>query len=53
MFYLSDVVTISVFLKLLSKFNLLVRYKLNGFRPPRVNQFDMRALLFCGYTMFI
>ena len=31
---------------------LLVRYKLNRFWPPRVNQFDISALLFGGYASF-
>ena len=53
MFYVANVITFSVFLELLRKFTLLVRYNLNRFQPPRVNQFDIYALLFGGYTTFI
>ena len=52
-FYLANVITFSLFLGLLRWYNLLVRYKLNRFRPLRVNQFDICALLFGGYTRFI
>ena len=53
MFYVANVITFSLSLDLLRKFTLLVRYKLNIFRPPQVNQFDNSALLFGGYTSFI
>ena len=53
MFYVANVITLSVVLELLWKFTLLVRYKLNIFRPPRVNQFGIRALIFRGYARFI
>ena len=53
MFYVANVITLSVVLELLLKFTLLVRYRLNIFRPPWVNQFDIRALLFVGYDRFI
>ena len=53
MFHVSSVITLRVFLELLWKFTLLVCYKLNRFRPPRVNQFDIRALLFSSYARFI
>ena len=53
MFYVANVITLSVFLELPRKFNLLVRYKLNRFWSPRVNQFDTRALAFGGYARFI
>ena len=51
--YVANIITLSVFLELLWKFILLVHYKLNIFRPPRVNQFDIHALLFRGYAKFI
>ena len=53
MFYVADVITLSVVLELMRKSNLLVCYKLNIFRPPWVNQFDICALLFGGYARFI
>ena len=53
MFYVANVITFSVFLDLLWKFTLLVRYRLNIFRPPRVNQFDIFARLFGGYARSI
>ena len=53
MFYVANVITFSVFLELLWKFALLVFYKLNGFCPPWVDQFDIRALLFGGYYRLI
>ena len=53
MFHVANVIMFSVFLELLCKFTLLVRYKLNRFRPPQVNHFDIRALLFGGYIRFI
>ena len=31
----------------------IVRYKLNRSETPQVNQFDVRALLFGGYSGFI
>ena len=52
-FYVASSITISAFSKLLWKSTLLVRYRLNRFRPPHVNQFDFCALLFGGYTRFI
>ena len=53
MFYVSSVIAFNLVSELLWKFTLLVRYKLNIFRPPQVNQFDNSALLFGGYTSFI
>ena len=53
MFYLANVIIFSVVLELLWKSTLLVRYKLNILRYLRVNQFDIRALFFSGYAMFI
>ena len=35
-FYVASVITFSVFLELLRKPTLIVRYKLNIFRPPRI-----------------
>ena len=52
MFHVANIITLSVVLELLRKFTLLVHYKLNRFWPPRVNQFDIRALLFGGYARF-
>ena len=52
MFYVANVITLSVVSELLWKFTLLVRYKLNIFRPPRVKQFDICALLFVGDVRF-
>ena len=49
----SNVIIFCIFLELLKKFTLLEPYKLNIFRPPRVNQFDICALLFRGYARFI
>ena len=46
MFNVSSVITFSVFLELLRKSTLLVRYKLNILWPPRVKQFDICVLLF-------
>ena len=51
--YVANVITFSVFSELLWKFTLLVSYKLNRFRPPRLNQFDIRALLYGGWPRFI
>ena len=45
MLYVAIVITFSVFLGLLWNYSSLVYYKLNIFRPPRVNQFDICALL--------
>ena len=42
MFYVANVIKFSVFLVLLWKSNLIVCYKLNIFRPPRVNQFGKK-----------
>ena len=53
MFYVANVITLSVYLELLWKFTLLVRYKLNIFRPPWVNHFYIRELLFGGYARFV
>ena len=53
MFYVSNVITFIIFLELLWKSTLLVRYKLNICWPPRVNYFDIRALLFVCYAMFL
>ena len=53
MFYIANVITLSVFLELLRKFNLLLLYKLNSLRPPWVNQFDIHAVFFGGYARFI
>ena len=49
----TNVITSILFLELLRKSTLLVRYKLNILRPPRVNHFDNSALLFGGYGSFI
>ena len=53
MFYVANVIKFSIFLELMWKFTLLTRYRLNSLRPPRVNQFDICALLFGGYSRFI
>ena len=53
MFYVANVITFSIFLELVWESTLLLRYKLNRFRPPHVNQFDIHALLFRGYIRFI
>ena len=53
MFYVANVITFSVFLELLWKFALLVRFRINRFQPPRVEQFDIRARLFDSYDRFI
>ena len=53
MFYVANIITLILFLELLWYFTLLIRYKLNRFRIPRVNQFDIHALLFGGYDSFI
>ena len=53
MFYVAIVITLSVFLELMWNSTLLIRYNLNRLRPPRVNQFDIRALLFFGYVRYI
>ena len=53
MFYADNVIALSGGLELLWKFTLLVRYKLNIFRHPWVNQFDIRELLFVVYARFI
>ena len=53
MFYVASVITVSVFLELLWKFTLLIRYKLNIFRTPQVNHFYIRVLLFSSYASFI
>ena len=38
MFYVANVITFSVFLDILQKSTVLIRYKLNRFRTPWVNQ---------------
>ena len=53
MFYVASVITSSVFWGLLWKYTLLVRYKLNSFQSPQVNQFEICALLFGIYDMFV
>ena len=53
MFYVANVIKFSVFSELLQKCTLLVRYKLNIFGPPRVDQFDICSRLFGGYARFI
>ena len=45
MLYVASVITLSAFSDLLWNFSLLVRYKLKRFRPPRVKQFDICAIL--------
>ena len=52
-FYVAIAITFSVLLELLWKSILLVCHKLKRLRPPRLNQFDIRALLFCSYARFI
>ena len=53
MFYVANIVTLIIVSELLWKSTLLIRYKLNSFHPPMVNQFDIRALLFGCYARFI
>ena len=53
MFYIASVIPFSVSLELLWKSTLLVHYKLNRLRPPRVKQFDIHELLFDGYARFV
>ena len=53
MFYVANVIALSIVSELPWNSILLVRYKLNIFRPPRVNQFNILALLFGGYPRFI
>ena len=53
MFYIANVITFREFSELLWKSTLLVRYKLNRFQPRQVNQFDIYACLFGGYSRFI
>ena len=45
MFYVANVIKFSVLSELLWKSTILVRYKVNSFRPPSVNQLYIRALL--------
>ena len=52
MCYVANVTPFSVFLELLRKFTLLIYHKLTRFWPLPVNQFDICALLFCGYARF-
>ena len=44
MFYVANVITFIVVLELLWKPTLIIRYKLNRFWYPQVNQFDICAL---------
>ena len=53
MFYVASVIIFRVFLELLWKYTFIVNYRLNRLWPPWVNQFDIHALLFGGYTWFI
>ena len=53
MFYVANIITLSIFLEVLWKSTLLVYYKLYIFWPPLVNQFDIHGLFFGGYTRFI
>ena len=53
MFDVAYVIIISVFSELLWKSTLLLRYQLNRFQPPQVNQFDISSLLFGGYARFL
>ena len=48
MFYVASVIAFSAFLELLRMPNILVPYKLDIFRPTRLNFFDVRELLFGG-----
>ena len=52
-FYVDSVIIFSLFFELQWKYNLLVHYKLNIFRPLLVNYFDIRALLSGSYARFI
>ena len=52
-FYIVNVISLSVVLELLWRFTLLVHYKLNIFQTPQLNQFDILALLFGGYARLI
>ena len=52
-FFVTSVITFSAFLQLLWNYTLFVCYELNRFRSPRVNQFDISALLFGSYASFI
>ena len=53
MFYVASVIKVCVFSDVLWKSTLPVRYKLNRFRLPLVNYFDICALLFLCYISFI
>ena len=53
MFEVAYVIIISLFLELLWKSTLLLRYQLNRFHPPQVNQFDISLFLFGGYARFV
>ena len=53
MCYVASVITFSIFLELLQKSTLLVRYKLIKSGQHRLNQFDIRALLFGVYARFL
>ena len=52
-FYVDTIINFSFFLELLWKSTLLVRYKLNKFRSPQVNQFDICAVLYGSYARFV
>ena len=45
MFYVANAIIFRIFLELLCKSTLIVCFKLNIIQPPRVNQFDICALL--------
>ena len=53
MFYVANLIKLSVVSEILWKSNLLVRYKLDIFPPLQVNNFDISALLFGVYSRFI
>ena len=53
MLYVDSVIIFSLFFELQWKYNLLVHYKLNIFRPLLVNYFDIHALLSGSYARFI
>ena len=53
MFYVDNIIIFCVFLEILWNSTLLIRYKLDKFRPPWVNQFDICVMLFGGYARFI
>ena len=53
MFYVASIIPFRVFLELLWKSTLLLRYKLNILWPRWLNHFDIMALLIGGYARFI